>query len=60
MNAKEESRNLLIFSIGAVFGGITVAVITKAVPRIMAEMMRGMMQNMIAGMPTEGCSPNEI
>jgi len=46
----------IAFALGAVGGGILLAWATRAIPRIMS----GMMQNMMANMRDEGCSPSEI
>ncbi len=43
--------------IGAVWGGLVVAIATKALPRIMAGMMKQMMPNMMMQMKECGCSP---
>ena len=47
---------LLAAIIGALAGGAFVALATRALPRMMAQMM----QNMMAGMGQEGCSPVEM
>jgi hypothetical protein len=52
-NAK---KYLFTLALGAVAGGVLTACATKAMPKIMA----GMMRNMMAGMGGEGCSPSEI
>ena len=46
----------LAIAIGAVAGGVTVAVVTRAFPK----MMSGMMFNMMSGMKEEGFNPPEI
>ena len=46
--------------LGAVGGGLIVVLATKAVPRIMSQMMADMMQNMMAQMQEEGCNPAEM
>jgi len=42
--------------LGAVGGGLLIAWVTGAVPK----MMSGMMQNMMARMQEEGCDPKEM
>ena len=42
--------------LGAVAGGIFTAYVTKAMPKIMA----GMMRNMMSEMGGEGCTPSEM
>lgn len=46
--------------LGAAAGGIVVAWVTKAIPRMMKRMMAGMMDNMRAQMSTGGCKPEEF
>ena len=51
---------LLVVGIGAIVGGILVALTTKALPKIASRMMAGMMGEMMATMGEQGCSPAEI
>ncbi len=46
--------------LGAVGGGFIVALATRAIPKIMSQMMAGMMQNMMAQMKEEGRNPVEM
>ena len=46
----------IVVALGAVGGGLLVALATKAIPRMMPKMMR----NMMAQMGGEGCSPAEM
>ena len=46
--------------LGAIGGGLIVALLTRAIPKIMSRMMTGMMQNMMARMKEEGCNPAEM
>ena len=46
--------------LGAVGGGLIVLLATRAIPKIMSQMMAGMMQNMMARMKEEGCNPAEM
>ncbi len=51
---------LLAVALGALGGGLIVAVATRAIPKMMSHMMAGMMQNMLAQMKERGCAPAEI
>ena len=44
------------FALGAIAGGFIMAYATKAMPKMMSEMMH----NMVAQMGGEGCNPAEI
>ena len=48
------------FLLGAVGGGLFVALATKAIPRMMSKMMSGMMQNMMSHMRESGADPSEM
>jgi hypothetical protein len=60
----DNRRYLLAVILGAVSGGIVVALATKAIPRIMYRMMSQMMsempQKMMAQMKTKGLDPAEM
>ena len=62
MNAVSDQRKgyAVAFLLGAVGGGLCVALATRAVPRMMSRMMSGMMQNMTSGMRESGCDPSEM
>lgn len=48
-------KNYLVASaLGAIGGGIVVAIATKAIPKMMSQMTRGMMQNMMHQMGEGG------
>ena len=49
-------RYALVAGIGAVAGGIAVALATKAIPKMMSQAMRSMM----AQMSEAGCDPAEM
>jgi CheY-specific phosphatase CheX len=51
---------VLAAALGAIGGGLIVALATKAVPKIASQMMSGMMQNMMARMAKAGCNPAEM
>ena len=61
-----ESKNpkmggyILSAGLGALGGSIIFAVLTNAIPKMMAAMMSGMMENMISQMGGEECDPAEI
>jgi hypothetical protein len=50
-------KYLIAGGIGAVFGGVVMAVASKAIPKMMAEMSNSMMTMMMEKMQSEGCSP---
>jgi hypothetical protein len=47
-------------SLGAIGGGIIVAMVTRAIPKMMSKIMAGMMQNMMAQMTEGECEPVDI
>jgi hypothetical protein len=51
---------LITTLLGAAAGGLVVAWVTHAIPRMMKGMMAGMMENMRAQMGAEGCKPDDI
>ncbi|GEM_PF-1276365 len=46
--------------LGALGGGLIVLVATKAIPRMMSQMMAGMMANIREQMSQCGCNPAEM
>ena len=46
--------------LGAIGGGLFVALATRAIPKMMAQIISGMMQNMISHMRESGCEPSEM
>jgi len=46
--------------LGALGGGLVVVLATKAIPRIMSQMVAGMTRNMMAQMGEGGCNPAEM
>ena len=46
----------LAMILGAIGGGLAVALITKAIPKMMA----GIMRNMMSQMGEDGCTPGEM
>jgi len=48
------------FLLGAFGGGLLVAMATKAIPKMMTQIMSGMMQNMMSHMSESGCDPSEM
>ena len=51
---------LVAVILGAVAGGIVVAIATKAIPKIMSHMMSEMPQKMMVQMKAEGINPAEM
>ena len=49
-------KYVVVTALGAVSGGILVALASRAMPKMMA----GMMRNMMTIMGGEGCSPEEM
>jgi hypothetical protein len=47
---------ILAVALGAIAGGVAVAIITRAIPVMMSKMMGNMMTRMNA----EGCDPEEM
>jgi hypothetical protein len=45
--------------LGATFGGIAVAILTRAAPKMMARMMANMMSHMQSRMGSQGFNPAE-
>ncbi len=46
--------------LGAIGGGVLVTIATKAIPKMMSNMMAGMMQTRLAQMRESGCNPKEM
>ncbi len=58
-----DSRNrgyALAALVGAIGGGLIVALATRAIPKIATGIMTGMMQSMMAQMKEGGCNPSEM
>jgi hypothetical protein len=53
-------RYLLAAGLGAMAGGVLVAVATRAIPGMMSHMMSNMMQNMMARLEARGCDPAQM
>jgi hypothetical protein len=51
---------ILAAGFGAIFGGVAVLLATHAIPKMMAQMRQGMMQNMTEKMKECGCTPSEM
>ncbi len=49
----------LAAGLGALGGGLLVILATRAIPKMMSQMMAGMMQNMTSQMGEGGCTPSE-
>ena len=46
--------------LGAASGGLVVLIMTNAIPRMMKQIMAGMMENMRAQMSSVGCKPEDM
>ena len=53
-------RYALADLLGAIGGGLVVALVTRAVPKMMSQMMAGIMQDMMSRMDEAGCDPMEM
>jgi hypothetical protein len=51
---------LITALLGAAAGGLVVAWVTHAIPKMMKRMMAGMMDNMRTQMSAGGCKPEEV
>ena len=60
IDRSDRTRYLITALLGAAAGGLVVAWVTNAIPRMMKHMMAGMMENMRAQMGAQGCKPDEI
>jgi hypothetical protein len=54
------ARCVLAALLGAVGGGLLVAFATRAIPRLMSEMIPKMMQGMMEQMGADGCDPMDM
>jgi hypothetical protein len=48
------------YVLAALLGGLVVAFATRAIPKMMSQMMSGVMQSMMAQMREGGCDPQEM
>ena len=53
-------RYVLAALVGAIGGGLVVALATRAIPKMTSGMMSGMIQSMMARMGEGGCDPGEM
>ena len=60
MNQKNNMNYLIVAGVGAVVGGIVVAVTTQAIPQLMESISNTMMGKMKKRMQEEGCTPAEM
>ena len=51
---------VLAAGLGALGGGLFLALVTNAIPKMMSKMMSGMMQDMMTQMGADGCDPVEM
>ena len=60
MDTSSQTRGyFLAAALGALGGGLLVIWATRAIPKMMSQMMAGMMQNTMSQMSKEGCTPSE-
>jgi hypothetical protein len=55
-----DKKIVLAAALGAACGGVAILLATRAIPKMMAHMRDGMMQNMMKMMKARGCSPSEM
>lgn len=56
----QSKRYLLAALLGALGGGLVVALATRAVPRMASQIMAGRMRDLCAEMGEDGCDPAQI
>ena len=54
------TRYFIAVLLGAIGGGLAVALATRAIPKMMSRMMPGMMRGMMAQTGQSGCEPSEM
>jgi hypothetical protein len=60
MNNNPKAAYLLAAGIGAMLGGLAVLGATRAIPKLLEQMMASMMANMAGRVGVEGCDPGEM
>lgn len=60
MEPKSIRHYLFAGGIGVLLGGATLAILTKAIPKMMTRMMSEMMGNMMSQLGDDGCQPVDI
>jgi len=53
-------RYVVAAVLGAIGGGLVVLLATRAIPKMMSQMMSGQMSKMMAQMKEGGCDPAEM
>jgi len=56
----DRSGYMIAALLGAAAGGLFVACVTSAIPKMMKRMMAGMMENMRTQMGSSGCKPEDM
>jgi hypothetical protein len=51
---------ILAAALGAACGGFALLLATRAIPKMLAQLRKGMMQNMMEMMKARGCTPSEM
>ena len=59
-NSSSLKGYLLVAGLSAITGGFVVALVTKAIPKMIAQAMTLSMEKMMAQMEAKGCSPSEM
>ena len=55
-----KTHYVIVALLGAVGGGIVIALATRAIPKMMSRMIPGMMRGMMAQMGQGACEPTEM